>query len=64
MRPHNRFLRELAKKLPDWHFEQTSRHVKIYNPDGAFVYTTSSTPSDWRAGRNLVAHLRRLGAKL
>jgi hypothetical protein len=34
-------------------------HVKLTYPSGAIMFTCS-TPSDWRAGRNLDRQLRRL----
>lgn len=41
-----------------------SNHLKFFDPDGRFVTTSSSTPSDWRTQRNLRARLRREGLDL
>ncbi len=37
-------------------------HIAFYTPKG--VYFTASSPSDWRAVRNIIAHLRRRGVRL
>jgi hypothetical protein len=38
-----------------------SGHLKLTHPNGA-MYFTASTPSDWRAGKNVDRALRRLEA--
>lgn len=55
--------RELFKiaRRQGWAVEQTRKnHVKLTSPTGQ-IYFTGSTPSDYRAGRNLASDLRKLG---
>lgn len=40
---------------------RTSNHFKVWGPDGAFVTTFASTPSDHRGVKNSLAYLKRAG---
>lgn len=56
-------VKDLIKALREqgWRVEETGRHPVAYAPDGVTIVTLSSTPSDHRAFRNMVARLRRAG---
>ena len=62
-----RELRAILCRLRDqgWTVElRRSGHYRLDPPGGGGPYFTGSTPSDWRGIRNLVADLRRRGARL
>jgi hypothetical protein len=67
--PAKRFRRdfkEVASALDEqgWKIGLTrKRHLRFESPTGLIIYS-SGTPSDWRARKNLVAHLRRAGLDL
>lgn len=46
-----------------WQIVPGSGHYKIYSPTGA-PYVLPCTPSDWRATKNCVADLRRMGLEI
>lgn len=59
-------LRKLLKHLRKQGFqvERSGRgHIRIRSPHGS-SYVTSCTASDYRARKNLVAAMRRMGARL
>lgn len=57
-----RHLLDRLAQIPGWHVVKRKRgHYKITGPRGV-LYFTSSTPSDWRAVRNLRSDLRQRGA--
>jgi len=39
-------------------------HLVVTDSDGARIVTFSSTPSDWRAVKNIIADLRRNGVEI
>lgn len=51
-------LRELMKQLPGWEAAPTTRRIRLVHKTGATVIV-SSTPSDGRAQRNMIADCRR-----
>lgn len=58
------------KKLIDaaieagWTMEKRkSGHLKLTSPKGDIIFT-ASTPSDWRATKNLASQLRKLGVQI
>lgn len=67
-----RYLKLLAKILKEqgWTYDFTSKGHPRFNPPkgwkdpSAFPVTTGKTPSDRRAGKNLVAQLRRMGVDI
>lgn len=60
MKIFHKGLRQLLAAHPHWRPSPTgSGHLKLTSPTGAVVYA-GSTPSNWRALKNLRAQLRRL----
>lgn len=48
-----------------WRIDESGKHPKAYPPDRTKpMVTISSTPSDHRAYKNMVAQLRRSGADI
>lgn len=66
MNPIKRFRREFkdvtrALDAQGWTITTTKkRHLRFESPRGLIIYS-AGTPSDWRARKNLVAHLKRAG---
>jgi len=59
--------KKLVAKLTEqgWRIDESGRHPKAYPPDIAKpMVTLSSTPSDRRSFKNMVAELRRSGADI
>jgi len=48
-----------AMRVAGWRFEQGSRHVKAFAPDGVAWTTLPGTPSDTASWRNARAAFRR-----
>lgn len=60
-------LRKLVREMEKqgWTVEHmNSDHLRWYPPDGRDPVFSGSTPSDWRALRNIKAKLRRRGADI
>lgn len=58
---------QLVKRLraQGWRCELTrNNHWRLTPPDGGTPVFYSTTPSDWRGYKNVIAQLRRRGANL
>lgn len=54
---------EILRAIDDadgWHYEMGGKHIAVYGPNGVRSTIPVST-SDWRAIKNNVSHLRKLG---
>lgn len=51
----------LAQAMKDrgWTFEEGSKHIKAFAPDGQARATLPKSPGDWRALKNETAKFRR-----
>lgn len=65
MTDYRKDIRKLAKRLrkQGWTVEVRD-HITWWPPNGRDPVFTGSTPSDWRAMRNIEAKLKRRGAEL
>lgn len=56
-------LREILREAErqGWRVVRGSKHFKLYAPDGKTIVTAPTTPSDWRAIRDVIARMRRAG---